>query len=211
MPQPPAFRRLSVDDRRDALLALGSELFATREYDELTMASIAREAGVSKALLYHYFPTKRAFFLASLADGAADIVRDVLRAAADDRPGEALRRTLDAYVGWVDRRPDAFGRLLRSATSEPEVRRSLEDVRWAAASHILAALGHPDPDAAPAPTIVALRGFTRFLDGAMLERIARGAPERDAFVEQLAGTLAGALEAAGALAEARVLRHEIGA
>ena len=58
----PAYTRLDVDERRRRLLAFGAELFARHAYDELSMARIAREAGISKALLYHYFPSKQAYF-----------------------------------------------------------------------------------------------------------------------------------------------------
>jgi AcrR family transcriptional regulator len=34
------------------------------------MAAIARAAGISKALLYHYFPSKQAYFVATLQQGA---------------------------------------------------------------------------------------------------------------------------------------------
>ena len=61
-----AYRRLEVDERRAQLLEVGTELFSTHSFEELSMARIAREAGISKALLYHYFPSKQAYFEATL-------------------------------------------------------------------------------------------------------------------------------------------------
>ena len=70
----PAYTRMPVDERRRQLLERGAELFATHSFGELSMVRIAREAGISKALLYHYFPSKdmtrtelRDFLLGSLA------------------------------------------------------------------------------------------------------------------------------------------------
>jgi AcrR family transcriptional regulator len=57
-------RRLSPDDRRNELLTLGAEVFGQRPYDEVRIDEIAERAGVSRALMYHYFPDKRAFFAA---------------------------------------------------------------------------------------------------------------------------------------------------
>src|SRR5260370_24799316 len=57
-------RGLSPDDRRNELLALGAEVFGQRPYDEVRIDEIAERAGVSRALMYHYFPDKRAFFAA---------------------------------------------------------------------------------------------------------------------------------------------------
>jgi AcrR family transcriptional regulator len=57
-------RRLSPGDRRSELLTLGAEVFGQRPYDEVRIDEIAERAGVSRALMYHYFPDKRAFFAA---------------------------------------------------------------------------------------------------------------------------------------------------
>lgn len=57
-------RRLSPEDRRNELLALGAEVFGQRPYDEVRIDEIAERAGVSRALMYHYFPDKRTFFAA---------------------------------------------------------------------------------------------------------------------------------------------------
>src|SRR5215208_831052 len=65
----PAYTRMPVDERRRQLLERGAELFATHSFGELSMARIAREAGISKALLYHYFPSKQDFFVATLQPG----------------------------------------------------------------------------------------------------------------------------------------------
>ena len=91
----PAYTRLDVDERRRRLLERGADLFARHSYDELSMAAIAREAGISKALLYHYFPSKQDFFGAMLAEGAAELVAVV---DADAPPAEQL----DAFLGWVE-------------------------------------------------------------------------------------------------------------
>src|SRR4051794_41944741 len=69
----PAYTRLRVDERRRRLLDLGVDLFTRHSYDELSMAAIARAAGVSKALLYHYFPSKEADFVATLQEEAAHL------------------------------------------------------------------------------------------------------------------------------------------
>ena len=57
-------RRLSPDGRRDQLLDIGAALFAARPYEDVDMSQVAANAGVSRALLYRYFPGKREFFAA---------------------------------------------------------------------------------------------------------------------------------------------------
>lgn len=85
-------RRLSPEDRRAQLLALGAELFASLPYDEVHIESVAEQAGVSRGLLYHYFPTKRAFFAALVREGAA-------RMAADTEPDLELEPLEQLHSG----------------------------------------------------------------------------------------------------------------
>src|SRR4051812_49165491 len=96
----PAFTRLDVDERRRRLLEVGAQLFTRHSYDELSMARIAREAGISKALLYHYFPSKQAFFEATLAATATEVLA---RTTPDSSlpPLVQLEASLDAYLSWI--------------------------------------------------------------------------------------------------------------
>jgi AcrR family transcriptional regulator len=62
------YRRAFSDEqkqgRRDAIIAAAQSLYADRRYDEVTMAAVAREAGVGKGTVFFYFGTKEALFLA---------------------------------------------------------------------------------------------------------------------------------------------------
>src|ERR671919_1973596 len=102
-----AYTRLAVDERRRRLLALGADLFARHSYDELSMARIASEAGISKALLYHYFPSKQELFEATLQQAAAELAQ---RTEPDPSlpPAEALAASLDAFLGWVEENERAY-------------------------------------------------------------------------------------------------------
>ena len=191
-----AYRRLAVDERRRRLVEAGTELFAEHDYGELSMAQIARAAGVSKPLLYHYFPTKRDFFVATLADAADDLAERV-RPPLDRSLHDAARHSLVAYLSWIDERPRQFARLLTAAAGEPGIRELVDDIRTRTVAMILAVLGHPDPERAPAAIRAAAAGWLRFLDGAVLVRLDLGAPELEPFADQLVATLAGALRAAG--------------
>lgn len=64
-------RRLSPDERRQVLLEAGARLFAERAYDAVLMEDVASAAGVSRALLYRHFPSKRDLF-AGVYEQAAD-------------------------------------------------------------------------------------------------------------------------------------------
>src|SRR5690349_11751772 len=112
-----AYRRLPVDERRRQLLAKAADLFAHHAFDELSMARIAREAGISKALLYHYFPSKQKLFAATLAQ-AADELRVATDPPADAPPAEALAHSVDAFLAWIEQHETAYRKLLESAGSD---------------------------------------------------------------------------------------------
>jgi AcrR family transcriptional regulator len=190
----PAYIRLDVDERRRRLLELGAELFTRHSYDELSMARIAREAGISKALLYHYFPSKQAYFAATLEQAAAELA-EVTQPDPEKPPVEQLAASLDAYLGWVERHMGAYEKLIRSVGAVPEVRELVDRVRDETAARILAGLS---PDREPAPALrAAVRGWLWFMDGVVLDWIEHRDLERPRLHGLLLGTLLGAVTAAG--------------
>ena len=187
----PAYTRLENDERRRRLLELGADLFTRHAYDEISMAQIAREAGISKALLYHYFPSKQDYFVATLASGVEE-----LRARVEPDPSlpptEALPAAVDAYLGWIDENAQAYEKLMQSAATVPEVREIVEGVRAATVERILAGIGATEPAAR-----TAVRGWLWFMDGACLDWVAHRDLERPQVLGLLLGTLFGSLMAVG--------------
>lgn len=193
-PRAPAYRRLDVEERRRRLLELGARLFTRHSYAELSMAAIAREAGISKALLYHYFPSKQAYFAATLAQQAEALAG---RIAVDPAlpPVEQLTRSLDAFLGWVEENADGYGKLLEGATTHAEVRELVDRVRSGTADRILAGLL---PDRRPPPALrAAVHGWLWFMDGALMDWLEHRDLEREALHGLLLGTLLGAVSASG--------------
>ncbi|MEO8688706.1 MAG: helix-turn-helix domain-containing protein [Solirubrobacteraceae bacterium] len=186
----PAYTRLDVEERRRRLLELGTDLFARHDYDALSMAAIAREAGISKALLYHYFPSKQAYFVATLEQKAEELAGRIAP-DPDLAPAEQLATSLDAFLGWVEENGDAYAKLVRGAGAVPEVREVMEEVRAATAALIMAGLPGPETPARRA----AVRAWLWFMDGAILDWL----EHRDLTREQLGTLVLRALE--GALGE----------
>ena len=191
----PAYTRMQVDDRRRQLLERGAELFATHSYAELSMAKIAREAGISKALLYHYFPSKQDFFVATLQQGAEEIARRT-EPDPDLPPFEALAGSLDAFLAWIEENETAYRKMMESVGSVPEVRTLVDDIRDATSTRILDGLGAGDP---PPPKLrAAVRGWLWLMDGAILDWLDNRDIPRTDLRDFLLGALAGAVMAAGA-------------
>jgi len=188
-----AYTRLDNDERRRQLIELGEDLFTRHAFDEVSMAQIAREAGISKALLYHYFPSKRDYFVATLSEGA-----EALRAAVEPAPGaaplQALTDSVGAYLAWVDAHGDGYRKLLQSAGSIPEVRQLVEGVRDETAGRIIDGLALTDPLAR-----TAVHGWLWFLDGACLHWLDHREVEPEALRDMVVGALLASLGAAGAV------------
>ena len=190
----PAYTRLDVDERRRRLLDLGADLFARHAYDELTMATIAREAGIAKALLYHYFPGKQAYFAATLEDKAAELA-ELTEPDPSLPPMEQLTRALDAFLAWVEANRAAYGKLVRSAAAIPEVREVVHRVRDATSARILDGLTGGRADVAPPAMRTAVRAWLWFMDGAILDWVEHEDLTREQLRGLLLDTLTGAVGA----------------
>lgn len=129
MPEPAARRRLSPDDRRSELLALGAEVFGQRPYDEVRIDEIAERAGVSRALMYHYFPDKRAFFAAVVR---AESERLFDATSSPPTEGQTLfdrvRTGVLAYIRYDEEHPHgAWAAYIGMGRTDP-VLRGIDDV-----------------------------------------------------------------------------------
>src|SRR6185437_3761982 len=126
----PERRRLSPEDRRAELLALGAEVFGQRPYDDVRIDEIAALAGVSRALMYHYFPDKRAFF-AAVVRAENDRMFEATNAPADDEGGslfDRVRAGVLAYLRYDQDHPHgAWAAYVGVGRTDP-VLRGIEDV-----------------------------------------------------------------------------------
>jgi AcrR family transcriptional regulator len=158
--------RLEVDERRAQLLALGLELFSQNPYDELKIDAVAEKAGISKGLLYHYFPTKRAFYVEVLRAGA----QELLQLTAVDKESPPLKRAeqgLDAYLRYVETHRVVYVALLRGGVGfDTEVSVVIEDTRTQFLARIIQGMG-----VTPLPPLwrLAMRGWIGFVEAASIE------------------------------------------
>ncbi|MEU7798386.1 helix-turn-helix domain-containing protein [Micromonospora arborensis] len=95
----PARQRLSPAERRAQILAVAAMLFAARPYDEVLMEDVAERSGVSRALLYRYFPGKRDLF-AALYRQASEQLLARTRLDPADTLVEQLIEGLDAHIEY---------------------------------------------------------------------------------------------------------------
>jgi AcrR family transcriptional regulator len=120
--------RLTSDERREHLLHVGVELLGRYGTADISIEEIAREAGVSKGLLYHYFPTKNDFFVAVLARSQAEMDLGVAR-DPELSPLEQFERNLDGFLRFVDAHAEGYLAVVNARGREPRVQQLVEQRR----------------------------------------------------------------------------------
>ena len=117
----PPRRRLTADERRRAILTSAQDVFAVRGYHGSSIDEIAQAAGISKALIYEHFPSKKDLHVSLLDMHVQELFDRLAANAATEEPGDVrLRAGLDAFLGWVEEERAAFRMVFRDA-ADPEV------------------------------------------------------------------------------------------
>lgn len=169
--------RLAVDERRNQLLELGLRLFADVPYDELSIDAIAHAAGVSKGLLYHYFPGKREYYIETVRLAAERLLADAELTAAGPPSPELLARALDTYLDFALRHAGAYTTLMRGGGlgADPEVAAIIGATRGALIDRLRLRLGIEGDD----PHLrVFLRGWIGLVELTSLEWLDRPSLDR---------------------------------
>lgn len=143
----PAYRRLSVEERRSQLLDAALTLFAHRAPEDVSLDDVAEAAGVSRPLVYRYFPGGKQQLYEAALHSAAEELRGCF-----DEPREGpllprLHRALDRYLTFVDGHDAGFSALLQggSVVGTSRTTAIVDGVRRAAADHIMRHLDVTDP------------------------------------------------------------------
>ncbi|WP_338784828.1 TetR/AcrR family transcriptional regulator [Streptomyces sp. DG1A-41] len=190
-------RRLSTEERREQLLAVGARLFSESPYDDVWIEQVAEIAGVSRGLLYHYFPTKRDFFAAVVECESERILR--MSAAVPGVPvRDQLAGGLDTFLEYVQTHAHGYRAFHRAdAAGDQAVRRVYQRALAAQERQILAALA-VDPEFGPAcegrPEMrLAVRGWLAFTTSVCLEWLRGTELSREQVRELCARALLGVL------------------
>ena len=157
-------RRLSGVERREAILAAAMAVFAERGYHGASVDDVASAAGVSKALIYEHFPSKKDLH-ASLVEREVDelFARLAANAASGTRGAERMRGGVEAFLGFVSERRTAWRMLFRDA-ADAEVAEVLESVE-AQAVGLIVALSEDEVAARRSPEDREV--YARLLSGAL--------------------------------------------
>jgi AcrR family transcriptional regulator len=186
----PAYTRLTVDERRSQIVDAGTALFTKHAYEEISMRQIAEAAGVSKPLLYHYFPSKIDLFKAAVAEAAAELQR-VIEPVGSGNPAEQLAASLDAYLAWIEQNSVTWTKLMQSAATLPEAREIVEGFRARTMQMVLTRLSGRRK---PRPALrAAIAGWLGYMDAAIIDWTEHGDLPREKLRDLLVAAFGAAL------------------
>jgi AcrR family transcriptional regulator len=139
---------MGVEERRQQLIGVALELFSHRSPDDVSIDEIAAAAGISRPLVYHYFPGKLSLYEAALQRAADDLAERFVEPRQGPL-GARLLRVMGRFLDFVDGHGPGFSALMRGgpAVGSSTTNALIDSVRQAAYVQILAHLGVTDPPA----------------------------------------------------------------
>ncbi|WP_425834651.1 TetR/AcrR family transcriptional regulator [Streptomyces fractus] len=143
-----ARRRMGVEERRRQLIGVALELFSHRSPDEVSIDEIAAAAGISRPLVYHYFPGKLSLYEAALRRAAQDLA-ERFEEPREGPLGARLLRVMGRFFDFVDEHGPGFSALMRGgpAVGSSATNALIDSVRQAAYVQILTHLRVSAPSA----------------------------------------------------------------
>jgi AcrR family transcriptional regulator len=171
----PRWQRLEHDERRAQILACARRLFSERNYDAVSTTDIAREAGVARGLLHHYFGTKRELYL--------EVVRSLMRMPSNPVPLQApghglevvIEQSVERWLVMLERNRETWLAAIasRGLSRDPELEAILEEAREQAADRLIEALQTYEASQAPDELRATVRAYSGFAEAACVEWLLR--------------------------------------
>jgi AcrR family transcriptional regulator len=180
--------RLTGDQRREHLLHVGVELLGRHGTADVSIEEIAQAAGVSKGLLYHYFPTKDDFLLAVLDRSQAEMDQ-LLARDRDLAPLAQFDRNLDGFLRFVDDHAAGYLAVVNARARSDSVRALVEDRRARRVDELVALVavvrGVSRKEARTPQLVAGIEGWLGFSEGVIVRWLRDRAITRDEVHELL--------------------------
>ncbi|MGX9889722.1 TetR/AcrR family transcriptional regulator [Streptomyces sp. NPDC002276] len=141
-------RRMGVEERRQQLIGVALDLFSHRSPDEVSIDEIAAAAGISRPLVYHYFPGKLSLYEAALQRASDDLAGRFV-VPEEGSLGGRLLRVMGRFFDFVDDHGPGFAALMRGgpAVGSSTTNALVDGVRHAAYLQILSHMKVEQPPA----------------------------------------------------------------
>lgn len=181
--------RMSPEARRDQLIELGLSMVSERPLEQVSIDAIAEVAGVSRALLFHYFESRQDFHVA-IAQAQAD---EMLKLTAPDasltEPLAILRASMSAFVDYVSEHHTAYMAFMRgSSSADPAMREVFDSTRAVMAQRVLDHAPTLGVEATPAIEM-AVQGWISFVEEVTIHWLTHHAISRDELLAVITNSL----------------------
>jgi AcrR family transcriptional regulator len=181
--------RLSPEERRAQLIALGAKMLGERAIEDISVSEIAEQAGISRGLLFHYFPTKQDFQLATVSHANAELLEHV---APDRSLGvfEMLRDSIERYIDYVGANRNSYVALLRGpASASPDLVPLVDQTRDAIIGIVLTEAPVPVDETDHPRLMLAMRGWIAFVEETTLTWLRTEPIPREQLIDLLVESL----------------------
>jgi AcrR family transcriptional regulator len=107
--------RMTGQERREQLIAIGRQVFAERGFEATSIEEIADRARVSKPVVYEHFGGKEGLHAVIVDRAVQDLMGRLLESLEAEHPREQIRRATDAFLRFVEEEEPAFRVLIQEA------------------------------------------------------------------------------------------------
>ena len=129
MSPPPTYARLDPAERRDQILDAANALFAERGYEEVTIEDIAKEAGITRGLIHHYFGGRKDVYIAMI-ERLETIREEELRPPVGRSAHARVADSVSRWLDWTQANRAIYLATMAPGESvaDPDVRRAVLDL-----------------------------------------------------------------------------------
>jgi AcrR family transcriptional regulator len=170
--------RLSQDERRRQLLGIGLRMLVEKPIHDLSLDAVAAEAGISRGLLFHYFPTKTDYYDAVVGAASRRVMRNI-SPDPDVGPDEALRQFVERFYAQIERRREFYLALVFGSGAVSLGGEGVDSHRTTVARMVVRALGLDES------AITVVHGWTAYVEDRALLWSGLPVPERTPLVDEV--------------------------
>ncbi|MFL6145710.1 MAG: TetR/AcrR family transcriptional regulator [Labedaea sp.] len=190
----PRWRRLEPDKRRQQILACAIRMFGERPYAAVSTTELAREAGVARGLINHYFGTKRDLYL-EVVRQMVTFPKYAIRALPQGTLAERVDAAVTSFLDMVSMHPKTWVAAIGSGVGDdPDVDRILAEADDIAAERVLEAVHLADLAAHREELVAMIRTYGALVKAAGREWLVRESMPREHVRILLTNTLLSILE-----------------